>query len=65
MENPDSGIVEADHIDHERVLEVARPYLGEMAGVYGDWTPLLDRASLFAEEIDRDDPWQFRNFLVV
>jgi homospermidine synthase len=65
MENPDSGIVEADQIDHERVLEVAHPYLGEMAGVYGDWTPLLDRASLFAEEIDRDDPWQFRNFLVV
>jgi homospermidine synthase len=65
IEHPDAGIVEADQIDHARVLEVARPYLGELAGVYGDWTPLQDRATLFAEDLDRDDPWQFRNFLVV
>ncbi|HET7883257.1 MAG TPA: saccharopine dehydrogenase C-terminal domain-containing protein [Acetobacteraceae bacterium] len=65
VEHPDAGIVEADQIDHARVLEVARPYLGELAGVYGDWTPLQDRATLFGEDLDRDDPWQFRNFLVV
>ena len=27
IENPQAGIVEADHLDHERVLDVARPYL--------------------------------------
>ncbi|MEJ0016161.1 MAG: saccharopine dehydrogenase C-terminal domain-containing protein [Acetobacteraceae bacterium] len=65
IENPDAGLVEADHLDHRRVLEVARPYLGELVGVYGDWTPLLDRGRLFPEDVDATDPWQFGNFRVV
>jgi homospermidine synthase len=65
MENPRAGIQEADHMDHARVLAVAEPYLGEMAGAYSDWTPLLDRGRLFAEELDTTDPWQFGNFRVV
>jgi homospermidine synthase len=65
MENPRAGIVEADEIDHERVLEIAGPYLGELIGVYGDWTPLQDRGTLFPEQVDRADPWQFKNFRVV
>jgi homospermidine synthase len=65
IENPHAGIVEADQLDHERVLEVARPYLGELVGVYGDWTPLLDRGALFPEQVDSTDPWQFRNIRVV
>src|SRR5271165_142636 len=65
MENPRAGIVEADHLDHARVLEVARPYLGEMVGAYSDWTPLRDRGRLFPEDVDAADPWQFRNFRVV
>ena len=65
IENPRAGIVEADHLDHARVLEVARPYLGELAGVYGDWTPLAGRGVLFPEEVDDADPWQFKNFRVV
>jgi len=64
MENPRAGIVEADQIDHVRVLDVARPYLGELAGAYSDWTPLLHRGRLFPEEVDSTDPWQFRNFRV-
>ncbi|MEO3435407.1 saccharopine dehydrogenase C-terminal domain-containing protein [Inquilinus sp. CAU 1745] len=64
IENPDRGIMEPDEMDHERVLEVAGPYLGRLTGAYGDWTPLVDRESLFAEDIDRDDPWQFKNFRV-
>jgi homospermidine synthase len=65
IENPRAGIVEADHLDHERVLDVARPYLGELVGIYGDWTPLADRETLFPEDVDRSDPWQFKNFRVV
>jgi homospermidine synthase len=65
MENPRAGIVEADHLDHERVLQVAEPYLGDMVGAYSDWTPLLDRARLFPEDIDESCPWQFGNFRVV
>ena len=35
-----------------------------LVGVYTDWTPLTDRPGLFPEDIDRKDPWQFRNVLV-
>jgi homospermidine synthase len=64
MENPRAGIVEADHLDHVRVLQVAEPYLGDMVGAYSDWTPLLDRCLLFPEDIDEACPWQFGNFRV-
>ncbi len=64
MENPRAGVVEADHLDHARVLEVAGPYLGDMVGAYSDWTPLLDRGRLFPEAVDESCPWQFGNFRV-
>ena len=65
LENPNRGIVEPDEIDFQRILEVASPYLGELVGAYGDWTPLQDRGRLFPEDVDQDDPWQFKNFRVV
>ena len=65
LENPDRSIVEPDEIDHDRIIEIARPYLGELVGVYSDWTPLDDRARLFPEDLDRADPWQFKNFRVM
>jgi homospermidine synthase len=64
LRNPDAGLVEPDELDHQTVLEVALPYLGEVTGVYGDWTPLKDRSTLFDEDMDREDPWQFLNFRV-
>ena len=63
LENPDAGIVEADEMDHARCLEVQRPYLGPVEAHYTDWTPLSNRWSQFAEDIDESDPWQFRNVL--
>lgn len=65
MENPNQGVVEPDEIDHERILEITRPYLGEVVGVYSDWTPLQDRARLFPEVLNQDEPWAFGNFRVV
>ncbi len=53
-----------DDIPFERINELAKPYLGEIAGVYSDWTPLADRGWLLGEDVDRDDPWQFKNFRV-
>jgi homospermidine synthase len=35
-----------------------------MAGVFTGWTPLDGRGVLFPEDVDRDDPWQFRNVRV-
>jgi homospermidine synthase len=64
IENPDAGVVEADNVDHKRVMEIARPYLGEVVGVYSDWTPLDGRGALFPEAVDSADPWQFKNFRV-
>jgi len=64
LENPEAGIVETDDMDHRRCLEIQYPYLGTIAGVYTDWTPLTGRPGLFAEDLDPDDPWQFRNVLV-
>jgi homospermidine synthase len=64
LEHPEAGIVETDDMDHRRCLEIQRPYLGTVAGYYTDWTPLTDRPGLFPEDIDPDDPWQFRNVLV-
>jgi homospermidine synthase len=64
IENPGAGVVEADHLDHARVLAVAEAYLGDMVGAYSDWTPLLGRGLLFPEDVDQADPWQFRNFRV-
>jgi homospermidine synthase len=65
MENPNRSVVEPDEMDFQRILEICRPYLGELIGVWGDWTPLNDRERLFPEDLDRDDPWQFKNIRVV
>jgi homospermidine synthase len=65
IEHPRAGVVEPEEMDFARVLDIARPYLGEVVGVHGDWTPLDGRESLFAEDLDRDDPWQFKNIRVV
>jgi homospermidine synthase len=64
LRHPDAGLVEPDDLDHEAVLEMARPYLGEVVGEWGDWTPLQARSPLFAEDTDPADPWQFLNFRV-
>ncbi len=64
IRHPDRGVVEADDLDFREVLEIQMPYLGPVVGVYSSWTPLSDRTNLFAEDIDADDPWQFKNFRV-
>ena len=63
LENPGSGIVETDEMDHARCLEIQTPYLGPVEAHYTDWTPLQDRWQHFPEDIDESDPWQFRNVL--
>ncbi|MEM5276873.1 saccharopine dehydrogenase C-terminal domain-containing protein [Cupriavidus taiwanensis] len=63
LEHPRAGVVEPDDLDYETVLRVARPYLGEVAGVYGDWTPLAQHSQLYPEAGD-EDPWQFVNVRV-
>jgi homospermidine synthase len=64
MRHPSAGIVDPEDMDFREVLEVAAPYLGEVLGVFSDWTPLEGRGILFAEDIDASDPWQFKNVRV-
>jgi homospermidine synthase len=64
MENPNLGIVEPDEMDFRRCLEICRPYLGPVVGKYTEWTPLSDRERLFPEDLDKSDPWQFKNVRV-
>jgi homospermidine synthase len=64
MRHPDRGIVDPDDMDFREVQEVALPYLGEMVGKYATWTPLEGRGVLFPEDVDADDPWQFKNVRV-
>ncbi|MDX1555145.1 MAG: saccharopine dehydrogenase C-terminal domain-containing protein [Xanthomonadales bacterium] len=65
LENPQAGIVEAEQMNFARHLEICGPYLGPVVGAYSNWTPLQDRAVLFGEDIDPEDPWQFKNVRVV
>jgi homospermidine synthase len=65
IENPNVGIIEPDEMDFRRNLEIATPYLGTLTGAYTDWTPLHERERLFPEDIDKSDPWQFKNVRVI
>ena len=65
LRNPLAGIVEPDEIDYRAILDFSRPYLGDVVGVYSDWTPLKGRAGLYPEDTDPTDAWQFRNFRVL
>jgi homospermidine synthase len=64
LRNPARGIVEPDDMPFDEVLPLAQPYLGPMTGAWTDWTPLSGRGWPFEEDVDRDDPWQFKNVRV-
>ena len=65
MENPNQGLVEPDEMDFRRNLEICMPYLGPVSGEYTDWTPLHERERYFPEDLDKSDPWQFKNVRVL
>jgi homospermidine synthase len=65
IENPSRGLTEPDEMDFQRNLEVCMPYLGPVVGEYTEWNPLFDRSRLFPEDLDTNDPWQFKNVRVI
>ncbi len=65
IENPNRGITDPEEMDFDRILDLCGPYLGPVVGAYSDWTPLTDRERLFPEDLDREDPWQFKNVRVI
>lgn len=68
IDNPARGVCVPDDLPHDYVLKIARPYLGKWISKPSDWTPLKHSTNAFAghqqPRIDRDDPWQFKNFLI-
>jgi homospermidine synthase len=64
IENPRRSIFESQELDHERILSILEPYLDPLVGQYTDLTPLSGRGDLFPEDVDRQDPWLFRNVVV-
>jgi len=67
-ENPSKGICVPDDLPHDLILEVANPYLGDFISTPADWTPLKNLKNHFqgfaTQDLERQDPWQFKNFLV-
>ncbi|MEP7296431.1 MAG: saccharopine dehydrogenase NADP-binding domain-containing protein [Burkholderiales bacterium] len=64
MKNPARDVVEPDDLPFDEILAMCRPYLGDVVGEHTHWTPLEGRGHLFDEDLDHDDPWQFKNFRV-
>ncbi len=68
VENPHCGVCVPDELPHEYILGIARPYLGQSLSIPSDWTPLKHYVNHFhgfnRPDIDPNDPWQFKNFLV-
>ncbi|MDD2763832.1 MAG: saccharopine dehydrogenase C-terminal domain-containing protein [Opitutaceae bacterium] len=67
VHNPRQGICLPEDLPHREILDTARPYLGQLISAKSDWTPLSRHRDYFddgaASDVDRSDPWQFRNFL--
>jgi homospermidine synthase len=61
VRHPGRGILEADDLDFDECLAVARPYLGPLVGAYTDWTPLQGRGDFFDEDLETDRPWLLKN----
>ncbi len=68
IENPAQGVHVPDDLPHEYILKVAKPYLGKWISKPTDWTPLKHYTNAFKghnnPQVDYDDPWQFKNFLI-
>jgi homospermidine synthase len=64
IENPTEGVVEAEELPYQQMLEMISPYLGPLTGVYTDWNPLTNRHWPLEESVDASDPWQFLNIRV-
>lgn len=68
LSSPRAGVRVPDELPWRDVLEVAVPYLGSLWSGPLNWDPVTSHANWFDEwagrKLDRDDPWQFTNFLV-
>ena len=68
LREPRAGVRVPDELPWRDVVGVATPYVGTTWSGSLDWDPVSSHADWFDEwsgrHLDRDDPWQFTNFLV-
>jgi homospermidine synthase len=55
IENPNEGVVEAEQMDFERVLEIAAPYLGNFGGTWGTWS---------GPSNEKNQDWHFAELMI-
>lgn len=64
IENPTMGFVEPDDIPFDFVLDIGDMYWAPVVSVKSNWTPSMDKNSLFYREHDSKNPCSFSNFRV-
>lgn len=57
IEHPNEGVLVPDQLPHEAILDIARPYLGDVVSTPIDWTP-TGKAPV------GDGSWRFDKFLL-
>lgn len=67
LRHPNLGLCLPDALDHEEIIKMAMPYLGQFISQQVDWSP-LDYAHEYADYGAKvpvpSDPWQFANFAI-
>lgn len=68
IKNPNRGVNLPDHLPHDEILKIAKPYLGKFLSEPVDWTPIKNYEETFRkigmQKADEEDVWQFKTFLV-
>jgi len=67
LDNPNKGVMLPDDLPHDRILEVAKPYIGKLVSKASSWTPATNHRVFFKENkddyLDKKNLWSFQNFL--
>jgi len=65
--NPNCGVKAPDDLPYKEIIEVARPYLGDVISMQTDWSPRNDHRPAYLHYGKRvcseADEWQFQSFL--
>lgn len=67
IRQPGLGVCLPDQLDHEEILKIAKPYLGEFVSCHVDWDPLkhIEQYLSYQQKVpDEEDRWQFSTFAV-
>lgn len=65
LNHPHEGLCLPDHLDHDEILNIAKPYLGTFISQAYDWHPLLNAQAHadHGQAVPGDDAkWQFSSF---